>query len=148
MPAQSDTFWHLRAGADILRTGDMPRVEVTRSRPRAGPGATTNGSGNRLRTAPITWVDGAAHAVVGGAGVGAVALSYRLTTGPLATRFLLVAVGLPLSIAAWVTRPHLVTLAAVPLLLTWLVRERPGRFRCCSSCGRTRTAVWRWAASF
>ena len=27
MPAQSDTFWHLRAGADIWRTGHVPRVD-------------------------------------------------------------------------------------------------------------------------
>ena len=27
MPAQNDTFWHLRAGADIWRTGQVPRVD-------------------------------------------------------------------------------------------------------------------------
>ncbi len=27
MPAQNDTFWHLRAGADIWRTGEVPRVD-------------------------------------------------------------------------------------------------------------------------
>src|SRR5436305_11241604 len=27
MPAQNDTFWHLRAGADIWRTGQVPRFD-------------------------------------------------------------------------------------------------------------------------
>src|SRR6185503_7708895 len=27
MPAQNDTFWHLRAGADIRATGAIPRVD-------------------------------------------------------------------------------------------------------------------------
>ena len=27
MPAQNDTFWHLRAGADIWRTGEVPRID-------------------------------------------------------------------------------------------------------------------------
>jgi hypothetical protein len=27
-PAQPDTFWHLRAGADIWRTGQVPRVDL------------------------------------------------------------------------------------------------------------------------
>ena len=27
MPAQNDTFWHLRAGADIWRTGQIPRID-------------------------------------------------------------------------------------------------------------------------
>ena len=27
MPAQNDTFWHLRAGADIWATGQIPRVD-------------------------------------------------------------------------------------------------------------------------
>ena len=27
MPAQNDTFWHLRAGQDIWRTGHVPRVD-------------------------------------------------------------------------------------------------------------------------
>ena len=125
MPAQSDTFWHLRTGADILRTGDIPRVDSY----------SFTAAGWPWRDHEWLWQPfayGAYH--LGGMAlltlssavmaIGAVALSYRLMTGPLATRFLLVAVGLPLSMAAWVTRPHLVTLAAVPLLMTWLVRER------------------------
>ena len=27
-PAQNDTFWHLRAGADIWRTGHVPRIDT------------------------------------------------------------------------------------------------------------------------
>ena len=27
MPAQTDTFWHLRAGADIWRSGHVPRFD-------------------------------------------------------------------------------------------------------------------------
>jgi len=28
MPAAADTYWHLRAGADVFRTGEVPRVEM------------------------------------------------------------------------------------------------------------------------
>ena len=45
-----------------------------------------------------------------GAGVAALALSYRLSVGPLMTRALLMAAGLPLSTRVWAVRPHLVTL--------------------------------------
>ena len=125
MPAQSDTFWHLRAGADILRTGEIPRVESYSFTAAGWPWRDHEWlwqpfayGAYHLGGMPLLTLSSAVLAI------GAVALSYRLTTGPLMTRFLLVAVGLPLSMAAWVTRPHLVTLAAVPLLMTWLVRER------------------------
>ena len=125
MPAQSDTFWHLRAGADILRTGDIPRVESYSFTAAGWPWRDHEWlwqpfayAAYHLGGMPLLTLSSAVLAM------GAVALSYRLTIGPLATRFLVVAIGLPLSMAAWVTRPHLVTLAAVPLLFTWLARER------------------------
>ena len=40
------------------------------------------------------------------------------------TRALLLAAGLPLSMTVWAVRPHLMTLLAVPLLVSLLVRER------------------------
>ena len=44
MPAQNDTFWHLRAGQEIWQTHAVPRLDHY-SRARRGP--TTNGCRRR-----------------------------------------------------------------------------------------------------
>ena len=48
MPAQPDTFWHLRAGEEIWAT-------TTRTPPPDGSGPTTSGSGKRSPTPWSGW---------------------------------------------------------------------------------------------
>ena len=125
MPASGDTYWHLRTGADILRTGAVPRVESYSFTAAGWPWRNhewlwepISYACYRLGGMPLLTVSGAAFVIA------ALALTVRLMKGPASTRFLLLLVGLPLSIPLWVLRPHLVTLAAVPLLITLLARER------------------------
>jgi len=56
--------------------------------------------------------------------VAAVVVVHRLMVGPPATRFVLLAIGLSMSSILWVLRPQIVTLLAVPVLASLLVRER------------------------
>jgi hypothetical protein len=125
MPASADTYWHLRTGADILRTGAVPRVESYSFTALGSPWRNhewlwepLSYACYRLGGMPLLTVFGAAFVIA------ALALIFRLMKGPAPTRFLLLLVGLPLSIPLWGLRPHLFTLAALPLLLALLARGR------------------------
>jgi hypothetical protein len=125
MPAQNDTFWNLRDGTEILRTGHVARVD--------GYSFTAAG-------APYTdheWLSQAilalAHRLAGMPGVelvaaaavlGAIALVYRLTVGPRLTRFVLLAPALSVASCVWVLRPQVFSLLALALLVWMIVRER------------------------
>src|SRR5262249_55464002 len=96
-------------------------------------------------------VGGMPMLVAGGAAVvtAAMALVYRLMVGPAARRFWLMLLALPLASCVWALRPQILTLLLLAGLL-WLVggRSAPaatGRGPCCSWCGPTPTAPWRWA---
>ena len=125
MPTQSDTFWHLRTGADILRSWQVPRVDTYSFTAFGWPWRNHEWLWQPLSYAcysvgrmPLLVACAAAFVVA------AQAISYRLSVGPVMTRALLLAAGLPLSMTVWAVRPHLVTLLAVPLLASCLVRER------------------------
>jgi hypothetical protein len=125
MPATADTFWHLRAGADILRTGAVPHVETYSFTAAGWPWRNHEWLWEPISYAcyhlggmPLLSLCGAAFVVA------ALALVHRLMVGPAWTRFLLLMLGLPLTIPVWTLRPHLFTLFAVPLLVTLLARAR------------------------
>jgi hypothetical protein len=125
MPATGDTYWHLRAGADVFRTGEVPRFETYSFTAAGHPWREHEWLWDpiffalyRLGGMPLATVCGAAFVAA------ALALTTRLMTGSAWTRLVLLMVGTLLSAPLWVLRPQLFTLAAVPLLVTWLARER------------------------
>jgi hypothetical protein len=125
MPAQSDTFWHLRAGADIWRTHHIPFVD-TYSYTAAGHSWPNHEwlwqalSYALYRLGGMPLLTGAAALVV----MGAFALAYRLTVGAPATRFALMVVGVPLAACVWALRPQIVSLGLLAALITLIARER------------------------
>jgi hypothetical protein len=125
MPAQNDTFWNLRDGAEILRTGHVPRVD-TYSFTAAGAPYTDHewlsqailAAGHRLAGMP------GVELVAAAAVLGALALVYRMTIGPPITRFVLLAPALSVASCVWVLRPQVFSLLAVSLLVWLVVRQR------------------------
>jgi hypothetical protein len=125
MPAQGDTWWHLRAGQEIWRTLHVSLIEHYSY---TVPGA--------------YWPDdewlwqafayglyhlGGMRLLVSGSAaiiVGACAILYRLCVGPASVRVLLFALALPLGTRAWALRPQLVSMLALAILLWLLVHER------------------------
>jgi hypothetical protein len=128
MPAHSDTFWHLRAGADIWRTGHVPQID-TYSHTMAGQpwpdheGLSQAGMYLCYRLGGMPGLELGAALLVGIA----VALVYRLMVGPLATRLVLLAVPLAVSAPLWVLRPQIVSLALL-MVLVWLLAHERHRF--------------------
>ena len=127
MSASADTYWHLRTGADIVRTGSVPRVDAYSFTAAGWPWRNHEWLWDpfsyacfRLGGMPLLTLAGGAFAIA------ALALIFRLMKGPASTRFALLLVGVPLSMPLWGLRPHLFTLAAIPLLLTLLARDRLG----------------------
>jgi hypothetical protein len=125
MPAQDDTFWHLRAGADIWRTGEVALVDRYSFTVFGEPWPDHEWlwqalayAGERAGGMPLVTL-GCAAAVIG-----SLWLVYRLMVGPPRARFVLMALGTSLATSAWVLRPQVVTLLCVPLLVTLLARER------------------------
>jgi len=125
MPAQGDTFWHLRAGQDIWRTHHVPLVE-SYSHTAAGrfwPNhewlwqAVAYGL---YRVGGMPLLGGGMALVVTAAFV----LAYRLMVGPPLARFGLVLLGVPVSACVWALRPQVASLAMLALLVTLLARER------------------------
>ena len=149
MPAQVDTFWHLRAGEDIWRTTRVPRVD------------TYSFTAARLAVAQPRMAVAAAFVRLLPAGRHAAADAVRRGAGDRRDGARLSADGraargrasccsrsaLPLSMPA---------LGAAPAAghACWRFRccsrcwcaSGSGRSRCCSWCGPTCTAAWRWAA--
>jgi hypothetical protein len=125
MPAQSDTYWHLRAGEDIWRTHHIPFVE-SYSYTAAGRFWPNHEwlwqavSYGLYRLGGMPLLAGAAAAVV----ISAFALAYRLMVGAPTTRFALMVVGVPLAACVWALRPQVVSLALLALLVTLISQER------------------------
>ena len=125
MPAQNDTFWNLRDGMNILRTGHVPRADAY-SFTAAGAPYTDHewlsqvllALGHRLAGMPGVELVAAASVL------GALALVYRLAIGRLLTRFVLLAPALSVASCVWVLRPQVFSLLALSALVWLVVRER------------------------
>ena len=125
MPAQSDTFWHLRAGQDFWRTHRVPLVEAY-SHTAAGRFWPNHewlwqaAAYALYRVGGMPLLAGAAALIV----TTAFALAYRLMVGSVLTRFALVVVAVPVSACVWALRPQIASLALLAALVTLLARER------------------------
>ncbi|HEX4406832.1 MAG TPA: hypothetical protein VH560_18465 [Polyangia bacterium] len=123
--AQADTFWALRAGQDIWRTGHVPRVDAYSFTAFGLPWPDHEWLWQAIaypifRAGSFPLLTAFAAGLI----VAAVAVVYRLTVGAVPTRFVLVALAIPLSSLVWTLRPQLVTLLALAVLLTLLVDDR------------------------
>jgi hypothetical protein len=125
-PAQPDTFWHLRAGADIWRTGHVPRVDLYSHTAYGTPWPDHEWLSQLLMYGAYRVGGGMAGLEIGGAVLilGAAATAYRLMVGPRLTRFALLALGLAIASSAWSLRPQLLTLFLLTVLVWLLVAER------------------------
>jgi hypothetical protein len=124
-PAQNDTFWHLRAGADIWRTGHVPTTDSYSYTAAGLPWPDHEWLWQafcygwyRLGGMPLVTV------AVGGLILLAAWLVYRLAIGAPAVRLLALAIGLTLTSPVWALRPQIATMLAVVVLATLLARER------------------------
>jgi hypothetical protein len=125
MVSNADTYWHLRTGGDILRTGAVPQTESWSFTATGQPWRNHEWGWEpltygcyRLGGMPLLTIFGAAFVVA------AMACLFRLVRGATGTRFMLLLGALAMSLPAWCVRPHLFTLFAVPFMLTLLARDR------------------------
>jgi hypothetical protein len=125
-PAQPDTFWHLRAGADIWRTGHVPRVDLYSHTAYGTPWPDHEWLSQLLMYAAYRAGRGMPGLELGAAVliVAAAATAYRLMVGPRLTRFVLLTVGLSIASCAWSLRPQILTLFLLAFLVWLLVRDR------------------------
>ena len=125
MPAHSDTFWHLRAGADIWRTLHVPQID-SYSHTVAGKPWPDHEWLSQAGMYLCYRLGGMPGLELGAALLVSVAvlLSYRLMVGPLPTRLALMAVPLTVSSLLWVLRPQIVSLSLLMVLVWLLARER------------------------
>jgi hypothetical protein len=125
MPAQSDTYWHLRAGQDLWLTHHVPLVEHY-SLTAAGRFWPNHEwlwqalSYALYRVGGMPLLTGVAALII----VAAFALVDRLMVGAATTRFALLVLGVPIGACVWALRPQIVSLALLALLVTLLARER------------------------
>jgi hypothetical protein len=124
-PAQGDTFWHLRAGADIWRTGQVPRVDLYSHTAAGAPWPDHEWLSQFLmygayRAGGMPGLEIGAALLI----LAAAATVYRLMVGPRPTRFVLLTLGLAIASSAWSLRPQLLTLFLLPGLVWLLARER------------------------
>ena len=125
MPAQNDTFWHLRAGADIWATGQVPRVDHY-SHTFAGAAWPDHEWLAQAMMFAVYRVGGMPGLELGAAALvlGAAALTWRLMVGPLATRALLMTTGSAARAGGLGAAAAGAVRFLLALLLVLLVRER------------------------
>lgn len=124
-PAQTDTFWHLRAGADIWHSGHVPRVDSYSYTATGAPYPDHEWLSQAFMYAAYG-VGGMRGLEIGAAAliVATAALVYRLMVGPRLTRFALLAVGLAVASCVWTLRPQILSLLLLLFLVWLLARER------------------------
>jgi hypothetical protein len=125
MPAQADTYWHLRAGREIWQTLRVPLSEHYSFTAAGRPWPNHEWLWQALsyalhRAGGMPLLTAAGAAIV----VGAFAIAYRLSVGATATRFALALLALPLASCVWALRPQIVSLLLLMVLLSLLSRER------------------------
>lgn len=125
MPAQSDSYWHLRAGYDLARTGHVPLVDTYShtARGREWPNhewlwQALSYACHRLGGMPLLTAAGAALATA------ACAVAYGLMRARASVNFLLALVGIPLASVVWALRPQVASLLFLVLLLRLLIAGR------------------------
>ena len=125
MPAQGDTFWHLRAGQEIWRTLRVPLDEHYSYTAVGGYWPNHEWLWQAFAYG-LYRAGGMPLLLLGSAAiiVGACAILYRLCVGSAASRLVLFALSLPLATRAWALRPQLVSTLALAILLWLLVHER------------------------
>ena len=125
-PAQSDTFWHLRAGADIWRTGQVPRVDLYSHTAYGTPWPDHEWLSQVLMYAAYRAGGGMPGLEVGAALlILAAALTvYRLMVGPRTTRFAIMTVGLGDRLERLVVAAPAPDALSSPGLVWLLARER------------------------
>jgi hypothetical protein len=125
MPAQGDTYWHLRAGQEIWRTTHVSLVEHY-SYTAAGRYWPDDEWLWQAFAYGLYHLGGMRLLVLGGASliIAACVILYRLCVGPVAARFVLLLLSLPLATRAWVLRPQIMSTLALAILLWLLVHER------------------------
>jgi hypothetical protein len=125
MPAQSDSYWHLRAGQELWLTHHVTLVEQWShtARGRFWPNhewlwqALSYGL---FRLGGMPLLVAASAAIVTGGFV----LAWRLMVGPAPTRLALMLLAAPISACVWALRPQIVSLALLATLVTLLAHER------------------------
>ncbi len=124
-PAQNDTFWHLRAGADIWHGGHVPTTDSYSYTAAGLPWPdhewlwqAFSYGWYRLGGFPLLTVAVAALILL------TALLVYRLSIGAPALRALAVALGMTLTSPVWALRPQIATMLAIVLLAAWLARGR------------------------
>jgi hypothetical protein len=125
MPAQGDSWWHLRAGQDIWRTLHVSLVDRYSYTVPGGYWPDDEWLWQALAYG-LYHLGGMRLLTFGSAAivVAACAIFYRLCVGPVSVRVLLFALALPLGTRNWVLRPQIVSLLALAILLWLLVHER------------------------
>jgi hypothetical protein len=125
MPAQADTYWHLRAGQDFFRSGHVPLVEtyshtaVGRPWPnhewlwQASSYVAYRLGGMALLTALAALLSTAAFGV-----------SYRLMRATPAVNFALSLVGVALTSVVWALRPQVASLFFLVAVVALVARDR------------------------
>ncbi|MBN2575340.1 MAG: hypothetical protein JXP73_12315 [Deltaproteobacteria bacterium] len=124
-PAQSDTFWALRAGEDIWRTGRIPLVDTYSYTAAGRPWPNHEWLWQALvyalyRTGGFPLVAAAAGAML----TGAYLIAYRLMAGKPAIRLSLLAIGVTLGSSGWSLRPQVASLLLLSVFLWFLVHGR------------------------
>jgi hypothetical protein len=125
MPAQADTYWHLRAGQQLFQTGHVPLVETYSHTARGLPWPNHEWLWQalsyglvRIGGMPLLSAAGAALATA------ACVLSYRLMRTRASVSFCLSLVGIPLASVVWALRPQIASLALLAALLHLLQAGR------------------------
>lgn len=123
--AQSDTFWHLRAGAETLQEGRVPLVESWSHTAAGRPWPNHEWLWQVLSYAVFS-VGGfpLLTALVAAIIVGGLIVNFRLLPGSSWARFGSLACQGTLSCIVWSVRPQAISLLAAALLLHFLLRRR------------------------
>jgi hypothetical protein len=125
MPAQNDTFWHLRAGRELWQTGRVPMIESYSHTAAGRPWPNHEWLWQAL-TYPLWLVGGfpLLTAVAAAITTAAWGLVYRLMRGGPKLRFAVLAAVVPLASIVWALRPQLVTMLMLAALLALLCARR------------------------
>lgn len=125
MPAQNDTWWHLRVGQEIWKA-QSPLFTDTLSFTAAGSVWRNHEWLAQLIFYGLYSIGGMPLLTFAGAMLVAAAwaLSWQLMTGSAKVRVLLTGLALPSFATAWSLRPHLITLALLPLIVLCVVRNK------------------------